>query len=243
MAAKLAAATGCALLLLIALAWSAQRGMSTLARAQREVSASAAMERQMQGALIAAQELRVLGRVIAVAQTTREITRAMDAAKKAEDTAGARLQSVTAGSGQSGTAAASIAALEAFGKTLAEEADKRTALLNVRGRQLLDARATFTSSANSFADELAKGGVPVGGVDAVTGQTKEVVPPDVLTAAKADFAAYQTAMDQMQNAALLFLATGNRGAANEVKDDASFSRCQRLPRCCPASCRIPRSPM
>ena len=221
MAAKLAAATGCALLLLIALAWSAQRGMSTLARAQREVSASAAMERQMQGALIAAQELRVLGRVIAEAQTTREITRALDAAKKAEDTARARLHSVTAGAGQSDTAAASIAALEAFGKTLAEEADKRTALLNVRGGQLLDARAMFTSSANSFADELAKGGVSVGGVDAVTGQTKEVVPPDVLTATKADFAAYQTAMDQMQNTALLFLATGNRGAANEVKDDAS----------------------
>lgn len=219
-ATKLAASAGCALLLVVALAWSAQRGISALGRAQREVATSVAMERQMQGALVAAQELRVVGRVVAVAQTTREITRALGAAKKAEDTARARLQSVAAEGGKS-AAAASIAALESFGKTLSEEADKRTTMLNVRGRQLLDARAMFASSVNSFADELAKGGVSTGGEDAVTGQSKETVPPEVLAGAKADFAAFQTAMDQMQNATLLFLATSNPGAANEVKDGAS----------------------
>ena len=156
MAAKLAAATGCALLLLIALAWCAARHVHPRPRTEGGIglrgdgTADAGRADRRAGA-------SVLGRVIAEAQTTREITRALDAAKKAEDTARARLHSVTAGAGQSDTAAASIAALEAFGKTLAEEADKRTALLNVRGGQLLDARAMFTSSANFFADELAKG--------------------------------------------------------------------------------------
>ncbi len=218
-AAKLAASAGCALLLVVALTWSAQRGIATLGRVQTDVSSAAVAERQMKDALVAAQELRVIGRVIAQAQTSRELAKASEAAKEAEETARTRLQS--ASSLQSPTVAKSLAALDAFAKTLTAEADKRKALLNLRGRQLLDARTMFSSSISSFSDELAAGGVAAGGVDAVTGQVKETVPADVLAAAKADFAAYQVAMDQMQNAALLFLATGNMGAANEVKDDAA----------------------
>src|SRR6185437_5475218 len=83
-ATKLGASAACALLLVVALAWSAQRGIATLGHAQNDVSSAAVAERQMKDALVAAQELRVIGRVIAEAQTSRELTKALAAAKTAE---------------------------------------------------------------------------------------------------------------------------------------------------------------
>ncbi len=53
------------------------------------------------------------------------------------------------------------------------------------------------------------------------GAARSPSPRTVLSAAGSALTEYQLAMARMQNAALLFLATGNRGAANEVRDAAT----------------------
>ncbi|MDQ2801704.1 MAG: methyl-accepting chemotaxis protein, partial [Pseudomonadota bacterium] len=113
----------------------------------------------------------------------------------------------------------SIEATDGFAATVAREAGLRQEMLATRDKRLLKARPSFETSLNGFAEELAQGGRLASGVDAqAAGPGGAAVPAEVLATARQVFAAYQLAMARLQNAALLFLATGNPGAANEVAD-------------------------
>jgi methyl-accepting chemotaxis protein len=141
--------------------------------------------------------------------------------------------------------------LDRFAAVLRAAATMRRTIVLQRGRDLIQARPTFEFSMTSFAKELADGGTVANGVDGVTaglpGAGTEALPggaPAVLpgggtpvpaapaaATAKAAmiaralrrFDAYRLAMAHMQNAALLFLATGNLGAANAVDDGVAAS--------------------
>lgn len=226
-AAKLAMSASCALLLVGALALCANHGIRTLTAAQKLATNAAAAERQIKDALISAEGLRVLGRQLATAQTTREVANILEAAKKAAAAAREKLDalsSATTDQGQGKSLESLAASFASVTAVLQQEADLRKNLLQTRQRQLLEARGMFQSSMDSFRDQLEQGGLSKGGVDAVAGSAKEQLPPELLDKAKAAFAAYGLALDRAQNAALLFLATGNRGAANETKDAATAAQ-------------------
>ncbi len=223
-AVKLAMSAGCALVLLGALSWSAQHALTLSATVQSRVSEAVAAERQIKDALLGAGEMRTLSRSLESRQTVTEVNKlAARAGKVAGDMRAVleKLQATETDAAERGELAGALDALTGFATAVAHEAEQRKILIITRQKQLLEVRSTFEESLASFMDELTKGGVAAGGVDAVTGAVKAAVPPEILARAKTAFTAYQFAMARMQNTALLFLATGNRGAANEVRDAAS----------------------
>ena len=217
---KLALSAGCALLLLAALAWCAQNSITVLGSVQEQVSRAATAERQIKLALLEAEHMRTLSRELQFRQTISDVGKALS---RAEQTGAAarkvleQVQAVETGRASQEIAAA-LTALDGFAEALHQEADQRRALITTRQKRLIEMRATFEQSLSSFADELASGGTTASGVDAVAGTGKIVVSDEVLTTAGNALTGYRLAMARIQNAALLFLATGNRGAANEVAD-------------------------
>ncbi len=101
-----------------------------------------------------------------------------------------------------------------------------------RERDLLRPRSDFAAGLKSYDQELAAGGTMAGGVDAVTGggaatgSGQSADAAGTVGKARDLFTAYQLGTARMQNAALLFLATGNTGAANEVADGAEEANAQ-----------------
>ena len=220
---KLAMSAACALLLLAALAWCAQHSMAVLGGVQERVSSAAGAERQIKQAQLAAEQMRALSRELQSRQTVADVTKILARAEQAGATARGILQqvrTVETDRAEQETSAA-LTALAGFADALRQEGEQRKTLILTRQKRLIEMRSTFEQSLSSFADELAKGGVSASGVDAVTGGGKIAVATAVLNAAGSALTEYQLAMARMQNAALLFLATGNRGAANEVRDAAT----------------------
>ncbi|MGH7153487.1 MAG: hypothetical protein ACREF3_06115, partial [Acetobacteraceae bacterium] len=174
--------------------------------------------------MLLAEQMGTLGRELQSRQTLAAVS---GLAAKADQVGGkardilTRLRARESEGAEQRQLTAALDALSAFAGALHQEAQQRKALIITRQKQLIELRPTFEGSLSSFLDELAKGGVVAGGVDAVTGATKSVASPEVLATARNAFTRYQLAMARMQNAALLFLATGNRGAANEVQNAAN----------------------
>ncbi len=147
--------------------------------------------------------------------------------------------------------AAAGTTLDRFAAVLRAAGAMRRTIVLQRGRDLIQARPTFEFSLSSFAKELARGGTVANGVEGVTaglpGAGAEALPGGapavlpgggtpapaatpspaasvaVIARAMRRFDAYRLAMARMQNAALLFLATGNLGAANAVDDGVAES--------------------
>ena len=217
---ELALSAACALLLLAALAWCAQNSITLLGSVQEQVSRAATAEREIKQALLEAEHMRTLSRELQSRQTVGDVGKALGRAEQTGAAARNMLQQVqaTETGHASDEVAAALTALDGFADALRQEADQRKALIATRQKRLIEMRGTFEQSLNSFADELASGGETASGVDEVAGTGKILVPDEVLTTAGNALTEYRLAMARIQNAALLFLATGNRGAANEVTD-------------------------
>jgi methyl-accepting chemotaxis protein len=214
-----------ALAMLGTLAWLGLTTIDQLDRLQTRVAGATRSEQQIKDTLIAAQELRVvsqelrqqqmLGALKTVAErATLDVTHSRDALERARQSAPdpAVRQNLEA----------ALGGLNAFAASLAQEAELRKTMLTTRQKRLFQARPMYDRSLQSLRDELVQGHAAVSGVEAVSGAgtTGAVVESASLTQAREAFAGYALAMDQLQNGALTFLATGNSIAANDVKEAA-----------------------
>ncbi len=223
---KLALSAGVAVALLAALAATSLQSFVQLAALQGRASNAAAAVQRVAEAERAGVELRVISRDIAGEQTgagLKELTgRAEGEVRIIRDGLDwlAWLKNVRPRSGKPEPLSVAGGAVDAYAKVIEQEASLRRQILFTRERELIRPRADFEASLKTFDQELTFGGVP-SGVDAVTGAAPAALPggtPETLRRARELFDAYQLAMARVQNAALLFLATGNAGAINAVAD-------------------------
>ncbi len=210
-----------ALVLLSGVSWFALNRLMTVGALQDGALAEAANERRIEQVLHRAAELRVISRELEYQQTGRAVRAAAQRAHQQYVGARALLASArdaTTVSSDRDALGQALQALDELAKAVKQEAAVRNEILDTRWKRLLQARPVFKSALNNFAVELQNGGVR-SGVDAVRdGGPKAAVNLD--NPSEAALNDYRLAMADLQNAALLFLATGNRAAANEVKGAA-----------------------
>ncbi|MEO8715810.1 MAG: HAMP domain-containing protein, partial [Acetobacteraceae bacterium] len=229
---KLALSAGVALLLLTALGLSSQDSLGRLATLQARTSAAAKGVERLSEVERAGVELRVISREIAQEQTGAGLKTLTE---RAGGQAHVMMEALDrlAGEKRAGEAAsepffAARIAVDGFVKVIDEEAALRRQILVTRERDLMRPRANFEAGLKSFDQELAAGGVLAGGVDAVVkGEAASPQSPEITAAiAKARdlFTAYQLGMARVQNAAMMYMATANSGAANEVADGAADAK-------------------
>ncbi|MEO9191371.1 MAG: methyl-accepting chemotaxis protein [Acetobacteraceae bacterium] len=227
---KLALSAGVALLLLTALGLGCLDSVARLSALQSRTSAAAKVVQRLSEADRAGVELRVISREIAQEQTGQGLKRLTDRADVEAGVARDALRQLAggwqAGSDEARRLAETLQAVDTFITVIGEEAALRRHILLTREHDLLRPRANFEAGLKTFDQELAAGGVLAGGVDAVVkgeAAPAEETPEMLAAVAKARdlFTAYQLGMARVQNAAMMYLATANSGAANEVSDGAA----------------------
>lgn len=216
---KLAATVVGALLLLTGVSLFALDRLAYVAGLQQRVAAQSAIDHQIQRALIAAQELRVVARELMAQQTTTAVRRALDRAAKQSALASELIDRVRAGPDQPLLDAAQ-ARLDALMNIVRQAGTLRAEMITSRQKRLFQVRPVFEMALNSLADDLDRGSGARGGVASVRDATTQGVAdqhdPTVQAATR-----YRLAMGRLQIAALLFLATGNGAAANDVREAAA----------------------
>ncbi len=222
---KLALSAGVAVALLAALGVTSRHSLVQLAALQTRASDAAVAVQQVSEAERAGIELRVISRDIAREQTgsgLKELTGRADGQVRIILSALSKLaDGLQSRAGDPRPLSLARGAVDAYAKIIEQEAALGRQILLTRERDLIRPRADFESSLKTFDQELAAGGVLIGGVDAVTAAAPPGIdarPPEALGRARELFNAYQLAMARAQNGALLFLATGNSGAINTVAD-------------------------
>ena len=219
---KLALTSIGALALLSGVSWFALDRLTSVSSLQDGVAAESAAEKRVQDALLSALELRVISRELQYQQSVFEVRR--DAKRAVEQHAAARkaLQAAEAGAADAGAATdfkQALAALDSLATAVQHEADLRSQLLDARKKRLIDMQPMFDAALQNFAQELERGTGVVSGVAAVMdGTTKATA--NTSDPAQIALNDYRLAMARLQGAALMFMATGNMGSANDVKDAA-----------------------
>ena len=218
---KLALTVAGVLVLLSAVSWFALNRLVTVGALQDGVAAQAADEQRIQQMLLLAAELRVVSRELQYQQSPAAVTAAEQRAGRQYTGARALLveaqKAATDPADRDGLGQA-LQALDAVAAAVKREAELRGDILTARRKRLLLARPVFESALNGFATELQNGGTRTG-VDSVR-EAGAAAGTDLHDPTQLAFNDYRLAMANLQNAALLFLATDNGTAANEVKDDA-----------------------
>lgn len=215
---KLAATVAGALTLLVGVSWFAFNRLDFVLAMQHRASAQAATERQVQLGLIAAQELRVVAREIQTQQGVVGIRTDVERAVGQAKVATGLLLAVNAGLDQPLVDDA-ISRLDVLLKTVRHAAALRTDMLIARQKRLFQARPIFETGITTLMDELvhgsAAGGLASVRQDQVATQVDQRDP--VIEAATT----YRLALSRVQAAAMMFMATGNKSAANDIRDAIS----------------------
>ncbi len=231
---KLALSATIALALIAVLGLSCRDSLARLTALQARASRAAATVERLAEAERAGIELRVLSREIAQQQSMSALKglseRASAQAERARAVLGPLANDPQALGSDRARIDGILPALDAFARVIEQEAALRRQILLTRERELLRPRANFEAALKTFDQELAAGGQLAGGVDAVTGGTpaQGTASTDaaVIKQARELFTAYQLGMARLQNAAMLFLATANTGAINDVADGAEAANQQ-----------------
>lgn len=198
------------------LSWFASDRLAFVTFMQRAVATQAVMERQVQRGLTAAQELRVVARELQVQQTLTGIRSAMERATKQTETITTLLRELNAGPDQK----LRDDALDRLGDLMGavkHAGSLRSDLITARQKRLLQARPTFETAMKTLMDELARGEAAEEGVASVRG-SGQVVEADQHNPAIEAANRYRLAMSRLQAAVMLFLATGNGSASNDIRD-------------------------
>jgi methyl-accepting chemotaxis protein len=217
---KLAATVVGALALLSGLSWFALDRLAFVASLQTVVTAEAAIEDKVQQSLVAAQELRVVSRELQGQQTAAGIRAALERGSKQRDASVELIRGIEAATDRA-LAEAATQRLDALMDAVKRAADLRAEMLAVRQKRLFQVRATFETSLNTLSGEIARGSALASGVDSVRETTGPAQQSDQRDPAAEAVARYRLAMSKLQQAALMFMATGNGSAANEIRDATS----------------------
>lgn len=213
---KLAMTVAGALTLLVGVSWFALDRLDFVLTMQHRAAAQAATERQVQLGLIAAQELRVVARELPSQQGIAGVRSAVERAVKQTETARGLLREVDAGSDQPLVEDA-VSRLDGLLDAVKVAADLRADLLTSRQKRLFQARPIFETAMTTLMNELTSGtAVVTGGLSAqpadAAAQADQLDP--VIEAANR----YRLALSRVQAAAMMFMATGNKSAANDIRD-------------------------
>ena len=219
---KLASTVVGALAMLSGMAWFSLDRMRELAALQSRVSEQAALERQVQTGMAAALELRAISREVQLQQTTTAVAKIAAKAEQMHQTAHDWFSQAQKGApvGREPELLAQVLAhLDETQAAVAHEAKLRTETLVARQKRLFAMRPMLESSLRTFGEEVAQGGAMLGGADAVrsNGAHAEADGSNPMFLA---LTRYRLAMGRVQEAAMMFLATGNRATVNEVTDGA-----------------------
>jgi methyl-accepting chemotaxis protein len=212
---KLAGATLGALLLLIGISWFAFDRLGFVTAMQRGAAAQSIVERQAQRGLIVAQDLRVVAREVQAQQTIAGIGSALDRAAKLTATAAAVLHGIDAGPDQHLLDAA-LASLDGMTSAISRAAALRTDLLTARQKRLFQVRPMFEGAVTTLMDELARGATLDSGVASVRADGA-AIQADAHDPAIEAANRYRLAMSRIQASAMMFMATGVKSAANDIR--------------------------
>ncbi len=200
--------------------WFALDRLITVGALQDGIEAQAALERQVQRGMASALDLRVISRDLQIQQTVSAVNQV---AARAESTAAAARdwftqakQSATAPSEQK-LLTRTLARLDEMAIAVTHEAALRTEMLATRQKRLFQVRPLLATSMLTFAEELARGGVLPGGAESVRSDAAHT-DADQQNPVAAALTRYRLATSRAQEAAMMFLATGNGSAANELRD-------------------------
>ena len=219
---KLALTSVGALALLSGVSWFALDRLTVVGSLQDGVAAESAAERQIQDTLLSALELRVISRELQYQQSVLAVRRAVeraDAQRAAAQQALHEAQARASDPDDQARLQKAIAALDELAAAVQREGRLRSDLLTARQRNLFQMRPVFEQALDSFTQELQRGSAVQSGVDAVRDDAAKAV-ANVSDPAQIALNQYRLAMARLQSDALMFLATGNPAAANEVRDAA-----------------------
>ncbi len=218
---KLATSVMGALSLLSGLSWFALDRLELVAGLEAVVAEQAAVAEDIEASLVAAQDLRVASREVQLQQTSSAVKASLQRAGQQNDASTALLRKV-AGHIDPAKLSDAAARLGALMDTVQRVADARTNLITMRQKRLFQARGAFESSLSTLTAELSNGVALASGVDSVrekgSADGDAAKAPDANNPQVAALTRYRIAMSRLQQSALMFMATGNGGAANEIAD-------------------------
>ncbi len=218
---KLAASVLGALSLLCGLSWFALDRLAFVTGQQVAVAEEAAIADRIQTSLVAAQELRVASRAVQSQQTIAAVRTLVQRAET-QKSAAADLLRKSENHVDAALLTDANASLDRLMDTVQQVASRRTDILALRQKRLFQARSTFENSLTTLTAELANGAALGSGVDSVRSHDSldatEQKAQDTVTPVLAMLTRYRLAMSRLQQSALMFIATGNGGAANDIRD-------------------------
>ena len=212
-----------AISLLASVSWFALDRLAVLGALQDDVAAQGVIARQVREGLLAGMELRVVSAALPQKQTISQVKAALERAGQQHELArGAmvKVREITTGEADRLLLDQSLAGLDAMMDAVRRQADLRRELLISRQKNLFQARPTFEAALNTLLKEVASGGALRSGVDAVR-EGGTLAAGDGNEAGTKEIAAYQLAMSHVFSGAIMFMATANGSAANEVHEAVS----------------------
>ena len=217
---KLGLTVAGALVLLSGVSWFALNRLVVVGALQDGVAAESGAEREIQRGLTAALEMRVASRDLLNQQTVRTAKAVAARAAKQHDAGRLILTQArkrAADPLQRTILDEAIGRLDAVANLVQQESALRIDMLTARQKRLFQVQTVFENSLHTLVEEIADKGALAGGVASVCDASKQVTADQHDPTLEA-LNSYRLQMARMQSAALMFLATGNGAAANEVKD-------------------------
>jgi methyl-accepting chemotaxis protein len=212
-----------ALALLASVSWFSLDRLAATGVLQDEVAAQVAAMRTARDGLLAAMELRVVSVALPQRQVINlvnaEIERASQQHALARD-AMVKAREMTADVTDRGLLDQALVSLDATLAALRRQADLRKEMLTTRQKNLFQARPAFENALKTLINEVAAGGAMRSGVDSVS-QGASVAAATSEQPGVKEIATYQLEMGRVSASAIMFMATANGSAANDVRDSTT----------------------
>ena len=216
-AVKLGCSIVGAVTLLASVSWFALDRLAASGAMLDDVTAQGAAARQMREGLLAAMELRIVSTALPNQQTIAQVNAVLARGEQQHDLARDAMGKVR---GMTDSAAdrllldRSVAGVDAMFAAVKRQAELRREMLTSRQKNLFQARPAFEAALNTLMTEAASGGASRSGVDSV----REGATVSKVAGGNKDLNEYQMAMSRVFSGAIMFMATGNGAAANDVRD-------------------------
>ena len=220
---KLGAATAGALGLLAGVAWFALDRLDAIAALQTDVAAASEAEQRVREGALAAADMRVVSAVLPFRQSIGSVKETLESADQRHRQARDSLthsRAIVIDPADLALLDQAIAQMDASRDVVTRQAALRREMLIGRQKNLFQARPTFEGALKTVTEEVASGGAVLSGVEAVRQAGGAASTGDANRPGVKEIGAYQLAMSRVFSGAIMFMATANGTAANDVRDSA-----------------------
>ncbi|MGE0415928.1 MAG: methyl-accepting chemotaxis protein [Acetobacteraceae bacterium] len=223
---KLALTSLGALSLLSFVSWYALDRLSVVGSLQDGVALYADEERTIRRGLLAALEIRVISRELENLQSVGTVRKAVEQATEQHRIARQILDGAIESHTDAAARARLVDAADRLDDLLAvvkQAAGMRIDIIATRQKKLFQVRGMYETSVQTLGSEMTRGAVVQGGVEAVRNRqsTAEATFADPVLD---ELQQFQLAMARVQGGALMFMATAQGSAANDVRDGIVAAR-------------------